>query len=257
MTDFSSLGSLSAVLPPDFNVNNTVRGDNATRIKASLQGDGDDFANQLTRSSARTLTRQRRRSARAKRLGRLHPAGHEQGVTSGRGLGLAQRSRNLLHPPRPPDAGTSTCTPLSNMPTHLLKFPARSCQEFDQLLEEHDRPAKKGTAAHPRPPHRRPRRDDAVDRMDGHSHAEHGAGREARTAGRPPRGGISAEPNAGKADKIRRLAQQNRTLLEHSLFFLQQLFQQVLDRDTPLHLYNLNGHAFSSDLGGGILETRI
>jgi flagellar biosynthesis/type III secretory pathway chaperone len=60
-----------------------------------------------------------------------------------------------------------------------------------------------------------------------------------------------------KLDKIRRLAQQNRTLLEHSLFFLQQLFQQVLDRDTPLHLYNLNGHAFSSDLGGGLLETRI
>ena len=60
-----------------------------------------------------------------------------------------------------------------------------------------------------------------------------------------------------KLDKIRRLAQQNRTLLEHSLFFLQQLFQQVLDRDTPLHLYNLNGHAFSSDLGGGILETRV
>jgi flagellar biosynthesis/type III secretory pathway chaperone len=60
-----------------------------------------------------------------------------------------------------------------------------------------------------------------------------------------------------KLDKIRRLAQQNRTLLEHSLYFLQQLFQQVLDRDTPLHLYNLNGHAFQSDLGGGILETRI
>jgi hypothetical protein len=60
-----------------------------------------------------------------------------------------------------------------------------------------------------------------------------------------------------KLDKIRRLAQQNRTLLEHSLFFLQQLFQQVLDRDTPLHLYNLHGHAFSSDLGGGILETRV
>ena len=60
-----------------------------------------------------------------------------------------------------------------------------------------------------------------------------------------------------KLDKIRRLAQQNRTLLEHSLFFLQQLFQQVLDRDTPLHLYNLNGHAFQSDLGGGILETRV
>jgi flagellar biosynthesis/type III secretory pathway chaperone len=60
-----------------------------------------------------------------------------------------------------------------------------------------------------------------------------------------------------KLDKIRRLGQQNRTLLEHSLFFLQQLFQQVLDRDTPLHLYNLNGHAFQSDLGGGILETRI
>jgi flagellar biosynthesis/type III secretory pathway chaperone len=60
-----------------------------------------------------------------------------------------------------------------------------------------------------------------------------------------------------KLDKIRRLAQQNRTLLEHSLFFLQQLFQQVLERDTPLHLYNLNGHAFSSDLGGGLLETRV
>ena len=60
-----------------------------------------------------------------------------------------------------------------------------------------------------------------------------------------------------KLANIHRIAQQNRTLLEHSLFFLQQLFQQVLDRDTPLHLYNLNGHNFQSDLGGGILETRI
>jgi len=60
-----------------------------------------------------------------------------------------------------------------------------------------------------------------------------------------------------KIAQIRRLALQNRTLLEHSLFFLQQLFQQVLERDTPLHLYNLNGHAFRSDLGGGLLETRI
>jgi hypothetical protein len=60
-----------------------------------------------------------------------------------------------------------------------------------------------------------------------------------------------------KLAQIRRLAQQNHTLLEHSLFFLQQLFQKVLERDTPLHLYNLNGHAFRSDLGGGLLETRI
>jgi hypothetical protein len=60
-----------------------------------------------------------------------------------------------------------------------------------------------------------------------------------------------------KLAQIRRLAQQNHTLLEHSLFFLQKLFQQVLERDTPLHLYNLNGHAFQSDLGGGLLETRI
>jgi len=60
-----------------------------------------------------------------------------------------------------------------------------------------------------------------------------------------------------KLAQIRRLALQNRTLLEHSLFFLQQLFQQVLERDTPLHLYNLNGHAFRSDMGGGLLETRV
>ena len=60
-----------------------------------------------------------------------------------------------------------------------------------------------------------------------------------------------------KLAQIRRLALQNRTLLEHSLFFLQQLFQKVLEKDTPLHLYNLNGHAFRNDLGGGLLETRI
>lgn len=60
-----------------------------------------------------------------------------------------------------------------------------------------------------------------------------------------------------KLAQIKRLAMQNHTLLEHSLFFLQQLFQQVMERDTPLHLYNLNGHAFHSDLGGGLLETRI
>jgi len=60
-----------------------------------------------------------------------------------------------------------------------------------------------------------------------------------------------------KLAHIKRLAQQNHTLLEHSLFFLQQLFQKVLERDTPLHLYNLNGHAFRNDLGGGLLETRV
>ena len=38
---------------------------------------------------------------------------------------------------------------------------------------------------------------------------------------------------------------------------IRQLFQKVLEKDTPLHLYNLNGHAFSSDMGGGLLQTRI
>jgi hypothetical protein len=60
-----------------------------------------------------------------------------------------------------------------------------------------------------------------------------------------------------KLAQIKRLAMQNHTLLEHSLFFLQQLFQQVMERDTPLHLYNNNGHAFHGDLGGNLLETRI
>lgn len=60
-----------------------------------------------------------------------------------------------------------------------------------------------------------------------------------------------------KLAQIKRLAQQNHTLLEHSLHFLQQLFQQVLERDTPLHLYNLNGHSFRTDMGGGLLETRV
>ncbi len=72
--------------------------------------------------------------------------------------------------------------------------------------------------------------------------------------------GVADSPHQQITDKlgqIKRLAAQNHTLLEHSLFFLQQLFQQVMERDTPLHLYNLNGHAFHSDLGGGLLETRI
>ena len=60
-----------------------------------------------------------------------------------------------------------------------------------------------------------------------------------------------------KLAQIKRLAAQNHTLLEHSLFFLQQLFQQVMERDTPLHLYNNNGHAFHGDMGGNLLETRI
>jgi uncharacterized protein YjcR len=72
--------------------------------------------------------------------------------------------------------------------------------------------------------------------------------------------GAADSPHQAITDKlaqIKRLAAQNHTLLEHSLFFLQQLFQQVMERDTPLHLYNANGHAFHSDLGGGLLETRI
>jgi hypothetical protein len=60
-----------------------------------------------------------------------------------------------------------------------------------------------------------------------------------------------------KLAQIKRLAMQNHTLLEHSLFFLQQLFQQVMERDTPLHLYNNHGHSFHGDMGGNLLETRI
>jgi len=62
---------------------------------------------------------------------------------------------------------------------------------------------------------------------------------------------------ADKLAQIKRLAAQNHTLLEHSLFFLQQLFQKVMERDTPLHLYNGRGHAFHGDRGGNLLETRI
>ena len=181
MTGFSSIGSISGVLPPDFNINTNTMGNNeTTRIKAVSKAMETMFANQLSQEMSKEISGSDNPDdpdSGSSQYSDFIQQALSQGLTSGKGLGLASQIESYL--------------------TKRELQDARNAQEFpESKLKE-------------------------------------------------------------KLDKIRRLGQQNRTLLEHSLFFLQQLFQQVLDRDTPLHLYNLNGHNFQSDLGGGILETRI
>lgn len=99
MTDLSSLGSLSAVLPPDFNTNlNTVGGDDATRIKQVSKAMETIFANQLSEELGKEIapTNADDPSSGSAVYGDFIQQAMSQGLTSGRGLGLAKQIEEFL-----------------------------------------------------------------------------------------------------------------------------------------------------------------
>jgi Rod binding domain-containing protein len=99
MTDFSSLGSISAVLPPDFGVSTNITGhSDATRIKQVSKAMEMLFANQLTEELGKEINVDGSDDpgSGANVYGDFIQQAMAKGLTSGRGLGLAKQIENYL-----------------------------------------------------------------------------------------------------------------------------------------------------------------
>ena len=60
-----------------------------------------------------------------------------------------------------------------------------------------------------------------------------------------------------KLAQIQRLALQNRSLMEHSLYYLKRMMQQVLQQEAPLETYTSDGHVPEEETAGALLQTEI
>jgi Rod binding domain-containing protein len=107
MTDLSSLGALSSLLPPDFNVStNTIGHDETTRIKQVSKAMETLFANQLSEQLGKEIEGSDSSDGAggsdnpgsgADVYGDFIQQAMSQGLTSGRGLGLAHQIEDYLN----------------------------------------------------------------------------------------------------------------------------------------------------------------
>ena len=122
MTSLSSLGSLSAVLPPDFNVNlNAAGGDSATRIKQVSKAMEMIFANQLSEELGKEInpTNADDPGSGSDVYGDFIQQAMSQGLTSGKGIGLAQQIESYLTRREHPIAAPYMHTALQHVqPSH-------------------------------------------------------------------------------------------------------------------------------------------
>ncbi len=145
MTSFASIGALSSVLPPDFNVNmNTIGNNDATRIKQVSKAMETVFANQLTEQLSKEIggaDNSDDPGSGSDQYGDFIQQAMTQGITKGKGLGLASQIENYMtrrehpnvaaymHPRTSPGRQTGPKSTQSCCPTRPLKsFPARSCR---------------------------------------------------------------------------------------------------------------------------------
>lgn len=100
MTSFASIGALSSVLPPDFNVRmDTIGNNEATRIKQVSKAMEMVFANQLTEQLSKEMdsaTNADDPGSGGSVYGDFIQQAMSQGLTQGKGLGLAQQIENYL-----------------------------------------------------------------------------------------------------------------------------------------------------------------
>ena len=108
MTGFSSIGSVSGVLPPDFNINvNTLGNNETTRIKAVSKAMETMFANQLSQEMGKEISGTDNTDdpdSGGNQYSDFIQQALSQGLTSGKGLGLAQQIQNSLTRREHPDA---------------------------------------------------------------------------------------------------------------------------------------------------------
>jgi Rod binding domain-containing protein len=100
MTGFASLGAVSGVLPPDFNINlNTVGSNDATRIKQVSKAMEMVFANQLSEELSKEIDgadNTDNPDSGSNVYGDFIQQALSQGLTAGKGLGLAGQIENYL-----------------------------------------------------------------------------------------------------------------------------------------------------------------
>ena len=108
MNGYASLGSVSAVLPPDFNINvNTVGNNDSTRIKAVSKAMETMFANQLSEEMGKEISGTDNADdpdSGSNQYSDFIQQALSQGLTSGKGLGLASQIESYLTKREHPDA---------------------------------------------------------------------------------------------------------------------------------------------------------
>ena len=118
MTSFASIGQVSGILPPDFNINmNTIGNDDATRIKQVSKAMEMLFANQLSEEMGKEIEDADNSddpSSGSNVYGDFIQQAMSQGLTSGKGLGLAQQIEQYLTRREHPDAAPYMHPPLQH-----------------------------------------------------------------------------------------------------------------------------------------------
>jgi Rod binding domain-containing protein len=108
MNGYASLGSVSGVLPPDFNINmNTVGNNESTRIKAVSKAMETMFANQLSEEMGKEISGTDNADdpdGGKNQYSDFIQQALSQGLTSGKGLGLAHQIETYLTKREHPDA---------------------------------------------------------------------------------------------------------------------------------------------------------
>jgi Rod binding domain-containing protein len=116
MTGYASIGAVSGILPPDFNINlNTVGNNETTRIKAVSKAMELMFANQLSDELSKEISGADNPDdpgSGSNVYGDFIQQALAQGLTSGKGLGLSQQIEQYLtrreHPMTAPYMHTAT-----------------------------------------------------------------------------------------------------------------------------------------------------
>ncbi len=100
MTGMASLGAVSGVLPPDFNINmNTLSNNDATRIKQVSKAMETVFANQLSEELSKEVGQTDNSDdpgSGSNVYGDFIQQALSKGLTSGKGLGLADQIQQYL-----------------------------------------------------------------------------------------------------------------------------------------------------------------
>jgi Rod binding domain-containing protein len=100
MTGFASIGSVSGVLPPDFNINvNTLGNNETTRIHAVSKAMETMFANQLSEEMGKEISGTDNPDdpdSGSNQYSDFIQQALAKGLTSGKGLGLASQIESYL-----------------------------------------------------------------------------------------------------------------------------------------------------------------
>ena len=119
MNGYASIGSVSGLLPPDFNINvNTLGNNETTRIHAVSKAMETMFANQLSEEMGKEISGSDNPDdpdSGSNQYSDFIQQALSQGLTSGKGLGLAAQIEGFLTRREHPDAAPYMHTTLQHV----------------------------------------------------------------------------------------------------------------------------------------------